>query len=228
MQQHHENIIETVDIVVERGHIYEVMELCECGDLYEAISSSIMTMDEMNCVFAQLIHGVQYLHHQGVCHRDLKPENCMFDSHNHLKIIDFGCAKVMRLEQDKELVLCRGKYGSTPYMAPEEYLSEPYDGFKVDIWACGIIYLTMLSHRFPWHSASYEDPYYRRYVEENCHLLLFDSMEPGQSQLFRSMLDPNPSQRATIETIVNNEWFKRIVVCGKDDPIHHHGFLHRF
>ena len=65
--------------------------------------------------------------------RDLKPENCLFDSHNHLKIIDFGSADVVKSPFDNVCRKSYGRCGSGPYMPPEEFTDATYDGTKVDV-----------------------------------------------------------------------------------------------
>jgi serine/threonine protein kinase len=72
---HHINVVETIDLVQdEHEHWCEVMEYCAGGDLYSVIKNGKMTRSEIDCCFKQLIHGVAYLHNNGVAHRDIKPE----------------------------------------------------------------------------------------------------------------------------------------------------------
>ncbi|TPX35434.1 hypothetical protein SmJEL517_g02120 [Synchytrium microbalum] len=225
---HHENIIETIDIIFEKEKAYEVMELCTGGDLFEAIQENTMSIAEINCCFAQLLHGVDYLHKMGICHRDLKPENCLFDSNNHLKIIDFGSADVVKSPFDKVCRKSYGRCGSGPYMPPEELSDATYDGTKADIWACGVIYLAMVFQRFPWQTASPTDANFKAYVSAKCQCKFFDRLADGPKNIIKSMLDPNPDLRPTIAEILENPWIRSLVVCeacgGRDASVmHHHG-----
>ena len=45
-----------------------------------------MSPSETECCFKQILHGISYLHSQGVAHRDIKPENLFFDTKGHLKV----------------------------------------------------------------------------------------------------------------------------------------------
>ncbi|KAJ3329302.1 serine/threonine-protein kinase HAL4/sat4, partial [Blyttiomyces sp. JEL0837] len=217
---HHPNVVETLDLIIEPNHqnAFEILELCENGDLFDAIADSQMSPSEIDCCFAQLIRGVGYMHSMGVCHRDLKPENLLFDSRNHLKIIDFGSADLILSgaggddERDR-LRKSRGVCGSGPYMAPEEFLGVPYDGRKVDVWACGVIYLAMIYHRFPWEVATKTDPNYSLYLSNSCQSAFFDRLPDGPKQLIPKMLCPDPEERMLIADVMEDAWFKGIFTC---------------
>ena len=145
-----------------------VLELIPGGDLYTAISSNTLTNQrEIDCLFAQIVKAVGYMHARGIAHRDLKPENMLWDPiAGVLKIIDFGSAEVFAPplpgtgavaedpsafdeipDEDRAVIngrmvkLSRNVCGSAPYIAPEEFLGEGYDSRATDVWACAIIYL---------------------------------------------------------------------------------------
>lgn len=67
--------------------------------------------------------------------------------HHHILPIDFGVCDVVMM--NFELKKTRGLCGSMPYIAPEEWSCDEYDAQKADIWACGIIFLTLTFHSFP-------------------------------------------------------------------------------
>lgn len=74
--------------------------------------------------------------------RDLSLENLLLAENEGLIIIDFGMA--LKIPMDSEgrpgLISPQGPCGKTNYMSPEILLNDrAFDGFKVDIWACGII-----------------------------------------------------------------------------------------
>ncbi|KAI9091481.1 kinase-like domain-containing protein [Phlyctochytrium arcticum] len=221
---HHPNVVQTLDIIFEeKGQAYEIMELCQGGDLYEAIASRPMTADEANCIFAQLIQGVAYLHSLGVCHRDLKPENCLFDTGNKLKIIDFGSADVVKNPFGNVVRKSTGKCGSGPYMAPEEFTATEYDGRKVDVWACGIIYLAMVFRRFPWAAAIQTDTHFASYLRHDGRNRFLDTLPEAPKRVVSRMLDPNPETRFTIEECLADEWIQEIIICRGCVTRHTHG-----
>ena len=54
----------------------------------------------------------RYLHNILVVYRDLKPENILIDDSGHVKLIDFGFAKIV---DGRTYTLC----GTPEYLAPE-------------------------------------------------------------------------------------------------------------
>ncbi|KAG7452599.1 Pkinase-domain-containing protein [Guyanagaster necrorhizus] len=162
----HRNIIETVDIVSDHGHYYEVMEYAPY-DLFSVVMSGKMCRPEIYCVFRQICDGVEYLHELGLAHRDLKLDNCVMTTHNVVKLIDFGTATVFHYP-GKSHIPATGVVGSDPYLAPEVLSSDSYDPRKSDVWSVAIIFLCMVLRRFPWKIPDpKQDPSFRAFV--NAH-----------------------------------------------------------
>jgi protein-serine/threonine kinase len=160
---HHPNIVETIRLCTDHGRWNHVMEYCQEGDLYSLVEKGYLKredrMVDRNCLFKQLIQGVNYLHSNGIAHRDIKLENLLITSNSKLKITDFGVSEVFSgihpglreaggqcgRKMDKEVRLCEpGICGSQPYISPEVLEAvEPYDPRKLDVWGCAIIMINM-------------------------------------------------------------------------------------
>ncbi|KAJ3726121.1 kinase-like domain-containing protein, partial [Lentinula raphanica] len=145
----HPNIIETVDIVSENGHYYEIMEYAPY-DLFSVVMSGKMCRPEIYCVFRQICEGVEYLHSLGLAHRDLKLDNCVMTTDNVVKLIDFGTATVFHYPGKTTHTKAKGIVGSDPYLAPEVLTDDEYDPRKTDVWSVAVIFLCMVLRRFPW------------------------------------------------------------------------------
>lgn len=105
---HHGNIIETMDIVQERGRWFEVMEYAPF-DLFANVMTGRMSREETACTVMQIMTGVSYLHDMGLAHRDLKLDNVVVNEHGIMKLIDFGSAVVFRYPFENDVVKASGK-----------------------------------------------------------------------------------------------------------------------
>jgi len=77
-------------------NLYFVLELCPFGNLFSLISKlqKNFPLELAKFYTAQLVFTLEKLHSCGVVHRDIKPQNLLLDKNYHLKLTDFGSAKV--------------------------------------------------------------------------------------------------------------------------------------
>ncbi|UKZ84632.1 uncharacterized protein TrAFT101_000535 [Trichoderma asperellum] len=160
---HHGNVIETLDILQEKGRWFEVMEYAPF-DLFAIVMTGRMSREEIRCSFLQILNGVTYLHSMGLAHRDLKLDNVVVSEKGIMKIIDFGSAHVFKYPFESGSVPAKGIVGSDPYLAPEVYDSKEYNAEEVDIWSLAIIFCCMTLRRFPWKIPRMTDNSYKLFA----------------------------------------------------------------
>lgn len=100
----------------------------------------------------EILHGLKYLHENGIVHCDLKCKNVLVGSSGNVKLADFGSAK--RLKDSKadgvSVQVAVQSIGGTPlWMAPEVLRNEGLD-FALDIWSLGCTVIEMATGRPPW------------------------------------------------------------------------------
>ncbi|KAI8644483.1 kinase-like domain-containing protein [Parasitella parasitica] len=217
---HNFNIIEALDIIQEGQSFYEIMEYAP-NDLFNIVMSGKMTADEISCCWRQLLNGVKYLQSMGIAHRDLKLDNMVLDERGIVKIIDFGCATVIKYPFEENIHLSKGICGSDPYIAPEQYTQKEYDARKTDLWSCGIIYICMIIRRFPWRLPRPEkDQSYNNFVQPNNHGAekLFKLLPRYARPVISRILLPDPEKRCLLEDVLDDQWVKSIEVCSPERP----------
>ncbi|RAL13994.1 Pkinase-domain-containing protein [Aspergillus homomorphus CBS 101889] len=185
---HHGNIIETLDIIQEGSHWYEVMEYAPF-DLFAIVMTGKMVKEEVACAFKQILSGVAYLHGMGLAHRDLKLDNVVVNEHGIMKLIDFGSAVVFRYPFENDIVLSSGIVGSDPYLAPEVYDEKKYDPRPTDVWSLAIIFCCMTLRRFPWKQPRVSDNSYRLFVSTPTPGTPVPEVDPKRHRVVKSSPD---------------------------------------
>jgi protein kinase X len=133
----------------DKKNLYMLMEFVIGGELFSQLRKvGRFGNDTARFYAAEIVLALQYLHSQNIVYRDLKPENLLIDKDGHMKITDFGFAKVV---EDRTWTLC----GTPEYLAPEIIQSKGH-GKAVDWWALGILIYEMLAGYPPFYD---ENPF---------------------------------------------------------------------
>ena len=198
----HPNVILVAEIFESEDSYYSVMEFCEGGELFNYIvKKNRLSEEESAFFFFQLINGLEYIHSLGIVHRDLKPENLLLTSEHILKIIDFGLSNYFKTGQKN---LLSTPCGSPCYASPEMVAGKKYDGFKIDVWSCGIILYAMLCGYLP-----FEDPdnevLFKKILE--CKLDFPGYVNKLSIDLIEKILVTDPEKRITIPDIKKHPFY---------------------
>ncbi|HYN03505.1 MAG TPA: serine/threonine-protein kinase [Vicinamibacteria bacterium] len=140
----HPNIVTVFDFGEESGITYMAMELLEGLDLREALRRrSLGHLGRKLEVMVQLCDGLAFAHSQGVVHRDLKPGNVHIQPTGHVKVLDFGLARL----GTSDITRTGTVMGTPHYMSPEQVRGERADA-RSDVFSLGALFYEILSgHR---------------------------------------------------------------------------------
>ena len=148
----HPRIAAIYDYGEDKDLAYIVMELVNGKSLFQHMQEQAhFALKEIGELMRQLLEGLGYAHAQGVVHRDIKPSNLLVTADGHIKITDFGIARLdsSTLTQVGEIM------GSPGYMGPEQFLGTEIDACS-DIYAAGIIAYELLVGRRPFSGSNPE------------------------------------------------------------------------
>ena len=167
-------IVELKASFQEDDYLYLVMEFLPGGDLMNLlIKKDILTEDEARFYIAELILSIESIHKLDCIHRDIKPDNILIDKTGHIKLSDFGLAKISeKLFEQNNIKYSNDNVnkhernyscvGTAYYVAPEVLTKSGY-GPEIDWWSVGVIFFEMLAGYAPFCSKE---------TSEVCHKIL--------------------------------------------------------
>jgi len=138
---------------------------------------------------AEVFMALEYLHEHHVVYRDIKPENIMLDKEGHIRLIDFGLAKVGVSENPESFT--RTLCGTSSYMAPE-VIKREYYGPAADWWSFGILGYDMMAGGPPFKAENKRDCYNKILNEPICIPARIDLVT---RKFLRKLLIKDPEKR---------------------------------
>jgi 3-phosphoinositide dependent protein kinase-1 len=215
----HPGVVRLYYTFQDERSLYFVLDLCTGGELLGTLKR-MTTFDEECTRFysAQILDTIEYMHGRGVIHRDLKPENVLLDDQKHIKITDFGTAKLLseRQNDDGQRIYdpdsssadnrASSFVGTAEYVSPE-LLTDKNACKASDLWAFGCIVYQLLAGRPPFKAGN-EYQTFQKIVALDYE---FPRGFPEVAKdLVERLLVLEPQQRLTIEHIKNHEFFDGI------------------
>ena len=166
-------IVELKASFQEWDYLYLVMEYLPGGDLMGLlIARNIFTEEDSKFYISEMILAIDSIHELNCIHRDIKPDNVLIGKDGHIKLTDFGLAKISDkiLKEDfidynfdeKKLNHNRNFscVGTAYYAAPEVITKKEY-GPDIDWWSLGVILFEMLAGYAPFCSKKTSDVCYK-------------------------------------------------------------------
>jgi serine/threonine protein kinase/tetratricopeptide (TPR) repeat protein len=145
------------------GQHYIAMEYVQGETLRQRLSRSPVQLQEVLALAIQLASALTAAHASGVLHRDLKPENVMLRPDGLVKVLDFGLAKLTRMQRSAGAATISNVntdpgtvVGTIAYMSPEQARGQDVDA-RTDLWSLGVMLYEMIAGRTPFSGQSTSD-----------------------------------------------------------------------
>jgi len=156
----HPNILTIYEMGDEGGRHFIATEFIDGITLRKRLGGLPMDLAEVLDVAIQVAGALEDAHAAGIVHRDIKPENIMIRRNGHVKVLDFGLAKLTERRETEETdteAVTRALVqtdagvvlGTSQYMSPEQARGKPIDA-RTDIWSLGVVLYEMTSGRAPF------------------------------------------------------------------------------
>jgi formylglycine-generating enzyme required for sulfatase activity/dienelactone hydrolase/predicted Ser/Thr protein kinase len=160
----HPNICTVYEIGNAEGRSFLAMEYLQGQTLRQELLEKTLTLEQVLDVGIQMAEGLEAAHVKGIVHRDIKPMNLFVTTGGHVKILDFGLAKLTpflrnfeeQKRQSESTMMAEAQLtspgtalGTVAYMSPEQARGEELDP-RTDVFSFGVVLYEMATSKQPF------------------------------------------------------------------------------
>uniref|UniRef100_A0A6Q2XC75 Serine/threonine-protein kinase PLK n=1 Tax=Esox lucius TaxID=8010 RepID=A0A6Q2XC75_ESOLU len=208
---HHKHVVKFSHHFEDQDNIYIFLELCSRKSLAHIWKARhTLTDPEVRYYLRQIISGLKYLHNRGILHRDLKLGNFFVNDNMELRLGDFGLAAKLETVEQRKKTIC----GTPNYLAPE-VLNRQGHGMESDVWSLGCVIYTLMCGNPPFETLDLKETY--KCIKEVKYNLP-STLSPAAQKLISGILQKNPSDRLTLDQILNHQFFTKAFTPDKLPP----------
>jgi len=200
---HHPNVVKLFGHFEDNNYCYFIMEYINKGNVY-----NLLTLDKKRqlstkivaSIMKDVISAAYFLHYMNppIIHRDIKPENVLLNEGIVAKLTDFGWSNYIQEDKERKTVC-----GTPIYLAPEIIKEQGHDE-RVDIWCIGVLLFELITGTVPFKGKDIET------LKSNIlHLRISwpNEMNPDAKDLISKILKLDPSQRISLEDMLEHPFF---------------------
>jgi eukaryotic-like serine/threonine-protein kinase len=186
----HPNICIVHGVEQHEEKIFIVMECVEGETIRKRVP--IAKIDDAIGTAIQIGEALHEAHAKGIVHRDIKADNIMITPKGHVKVMDFGLAK---MKGSLKLTRTSSTVGTLAYMAPEQLQGGMVDA-RSDIFSFGVLLFEMLSGKTPFRGEHEASMVYSIVNEEPEPITKYvPDISPLIANILEKALEKNPDDR---------------------------------
>ncbi|PLB38973.1 serine/threonine-protein kinase [Aspergillus candidus] len=204
----HPNIVKYQGFVKSVETLNIILEYCENGSLH-SIAKNFGRFPEnlVGLYMSQVLHGLLYLHEQGVIHRDIKGANILTTKEGLVKLADFGVAS-------RTTGLSESSVVGTPYWMAPEVIELSGATTASDIWSLGCTVIELLEGRPPYHNLQPMPALFR--IVNDDHPPLPQGASPAVKDFLMQCFQKDPNLRVSARKLLKHPW---IVNARRSDSV---------
>ena len=225
----HHNIVNLLDVGMDGENRYLIMEYVKGQTLKEVIQEKgRLSAPVAVQITIRILSALQHAHQNGIIHRDIKPQNILVHADGHIKVADFGIA---RMANSSTLTRGDSVMGSVHYFSPEQAQGKGTD-VTSDLYSVAVTLYEMLTGRVPFdgdspvaiamqHLHAAPEPI-RRYAPEVpeaiCHVCM-KAMEKDPQYRYRSAREMASELRMALEGRISDMQPRLVENLGQVQPM---------